>query len=208
MFNVCPECGLYRVDKEVDAVRGRARCPECGHEIDFRCRPLLAVGGPSGAGKSAALIRIVANEPAFVPLEGDIFWRNEFATPENGYRDFFELLLRTAKNVNQSDRTAVLFNAGCATVENLERCDERRYFSSVHVLALVAPDDVIRERLTARPGWRESADEGFIDGQLAFSAAIRARNNDPRYTVIDTSGESVDTTASRVRDWITDRLEG
>ncbi len=208
MINACSACGIYRADKRVDRTRSVVICPECAHESPFRFRPLLAVGGPSGCGKTAVLLRIASGAPPFIALESDIFWRPEFDTPDDGYSAFFELLLRTAKNINQSDRTAVVFGAGCATVSNLECRVERRYFTDLHVLAMVASDEAIESRLRARPEWRAGGSAEFIRGQLSFARAIRDHGENGNYTILDTTNAAVEETSAFVRRWIESRVEG
>ncbi|MEZ4519803.1 MAG: hypothetical protein R3C44_24235 [Chloroflexota bacterium] len=61
-------------------------------------------------------------------LESDILWRPEFNTPENQYRDFFELWLRMAKNISQSGQPVILFGAGFAVPSNMKPVRERRCF--------------------------------------------------------------------------------
>jgi hypothetical protein len=54
MFNVCPACGEYSVEKgvEQDGPEAVAVCPSCHHAAPFLRLPLFVVTGASGAGKS------------------------------------------------------------------------------------------------------------------------------------------------------------
>lgn len=164
----------------------------------------MLVGGASGTGKSAACSQLTGHLDAVVLLESDILWRPEFNSPETHYRDFFETWLRMAKNIGQSGRPVVLFGAGFAVADNIEPCVERRYFSTVHYLALVCDDTLLAERLRARPSWRESGDAGFIAGQQAFNHWLRDQEEpSPPITRLDTSNASVPEAASAVALWIT-----
>jgi hypothetical protein len=100
-----------------------------------------------------------------VVLEADILWRTEFDQPQENYRDFFETWLRMCKNISQAGKSVALLCAG-GTPENVEPCVERRYFSTVHYLALVCEDQELVERLQGRPAWRDSSDPAYIAEHL------------------------------------------
>lgn len=206
MFNTCPNCGTYRADKSIDPAGPFAICPACGHRHLFRRLPLLLVGGASGSGKSAVTDALIGRLDGVVALEADILWRPEFNTPETHYRDFFETWLRLAKNIGQSGRPVVLFGAGFAVPDNIEPCVERRYFSAVHYLALVCEDEVLAQRLRARPTWRGSADPESIAGQQAFNRWLWAYDAHPAITRLDTTDATVEETATAVRGWIAAQL--
>lgn len=224
MFNVCPNCGLYRVDKRVSEpkafveaqsraspsdVDGRpltalAVCPHCGHVHSFLRLPLLLVGGASGSGKSAILQELTGRFTAAVLLESDLLWSSGFEDPADGNRRFFETWLRMAKNINQSARPAVLFGAGLAVPENIEQCVERRYFSQTHYLALVCEEEALRRRLLSRPDWRKSNEPEQLKAQMDFNRWLQTEgpNQTPRVTVLDTTGASVADSAMAVREWM------
>jgi predicted kinase len=204
MFNVCDRCGEYRADKLIDSAGPYAICPVCGHKHPFLRLPLLVVGGPSGAGKSAVCRHLLGTLPEVVLLDGDILWRDAFNTPEDNYRDFFETWLRLAKNISQSGRPVVIFNAGMAVPENVEPCVERRYFSTVHYLALVCDDQVLADRLRQRPAWRDSSSPAWIAGQLQFNRWFKteAESLAPPVELLDTTEATVAETAALVAAWI------
>jgi broad-specificity NMP kinase len=204
MLNVCARCGEYRADKIIDPAGPYAVCPDCGHEHAFLRLPLLVVGGASGAGKSAVCRRLIGTLSDVVLLDGDILWRDAFNTPEDNYRDFFETWLRLAKNISQSGRPVVLFNAGMAVPGNVEPCVERRYFSAVHYLALVCDDDLLAERLRQRPAWCESGSPAWIVSQVEFNRWFKAQADEvmPPIDLLDTTEATVAETAASVAAWI------
>jgi hypothetical protein len=216
MINVCARCGLYVEEKEIRKQSGTvalAVCPHCGHGQPFRRLPLFVLTGASGAGKTAVgleLVKAQLRDESWVPecvyLEQDILWRDEFVGPENGYRAFRNMWLRVAKNVGQSGRPVVL--CGSAVPEQYETCPERRYFAGIHYLALVCADDLLRGRLQARPGWRQSGSDAFLERMIAFNRWFREEGPDaePSIKLLDTSLLSVRETAERVADWVRDRL--
>ncbi|MXY91852.1 MAG: hypothetical protein F4047_16365 [Caldilineaceae bacterium SB0670_bin_27] len=224
MFNVCPNCGLYRVDKTVSEpltsvqapnperpieVHARletaiAACPHCGHLHPFLRLPLLLVGGASATGKSAILQELTGQFTAAVLLESDLLWLKEFEDPTGGHRRFSETWLRMAKNINQSGRPTVLFGAGLAVPANIEQCEERRYFSQTHYLALVCDEEALRRRLLARPAWRKSNEPEQLKAQIEFNRWLQAEGpkKTPQVTILDTTDASVADSARAVREWM------
>ena len=224
MFNVCPNCGLYRVDKTVseptgdvgyrrlesnlhiDQIRQSALavCPHCSYAHPFLRLPLLLVGGASATGKSAILQELSGRFNAAVLLESDLLWLNEFEDPAQGHRRFCETWLRMAKNINQSGRPAVLFGAGLAVPGNIEQCLERRYFSQTHYLALVCEEELLRRRLLSRPAWRMSDQPEQLTAQLDFNRWLKAEgpNLTPQVTILDTTGPTVAASAIAVKEWM------
>lgn len=71
-----------------------ALSPECGYQHPFRQLPLLMVSGASGVGKSTICCALVGKISEAVLLDSDMLWRREFDTPENKYREYFEMWLR------------------------------------------------------------------------------------------------------------------
>ena len=205
MINICSQCGLYRADKIIDPAGPDAICPECGHRHRFQQQPLLAIGGASGSGKTAVCNALTGQVQTSVLLDADIIWRVEFNQPENNYRNFFETWLRVAKNIGQSGRPVVLFGAGLAVPDNLEACVERRYFSTIHYLALVCSDDLLAELLRSRPAWRNAGDDAFIQEHQRFNRWLidyQAQDQRPDITRLDTSQASLNQTVAQVAAWI------
>ena len=208
MFNVCHNCGLYRADKIIDRSGPYAICPECGHKHPFRQLPLLIVSGASGAGKSSVCQAMLGKLEDVVLLDSDILWRPEFNKPEDNYRDFFETWLRMAKNISQSGRPVVLFGAGMGVPENIEPCIERRYFSDIYYLALVCDDDVLAQRLKARPAWRGSGDQTYIDTHVQFNRWFKEQGkNNTRIALLDTTDVLLETTIEAVKNWIREKAK-
>ena len=224
MLNVCPNCGLYRVDKTVSGpktyvtkyhaespedLHGRlstavAACPHCGHLHSFLRLPLLLVGGASATGKSAILRELTGRFTGAVLLESDLLWSKEFEDPTDGYHRFYETWLRMAMNINQSGRPTVLFGAGLAVPANIEQCEERRYFSQTHYLALVCDEEALRRRLLARPAWRKSNEPEQLKAQIDFNRWLQAEGpkQTPQVTILDTTDANVEDSACAVREWM------
>ena len=207
MINVCHNCGQYRADKIIDPKGPIAICPLCLHQHSFHQLPLFIVCGPSGAGKSTVCQRLVGTALEVVILDADILWRPEFSKPDNHYRDFFETWLRLGKNIGQSGRPLVLFNAG-SIPNNIEPCIERRYYREVYYLALICDDEVLIERLKKRPGWRDSQDEAFIAQQIEFNHWFKesSATREQKISLLDTTDAPITHTVEQVATWIRERI--
>ena len=203
MFNVCANCGSYHPDKEIVQNPTRAICPDCGHGHTFVLQPLFIICGPSGGGKTAVCRQLQGQNLPFIPLEADILHRAEFYTPESGKHDFHEMWLRVCKNIGQAGKPIALFNSG-GLPQNVEPCVERRYFSTIHYLALVADDATIAARLEARPAWRGCTPD-FIADHVAYNQWLR--HEGPHYSpvinFIDTTLTTIGETSTEVSKWIT-----
>ena len=202
MFNVCPQCGAYAEEKIIDARGPFALCPVCRYAHRFERLPLFILTGASGAGKSTIGLALTSAQRECVIMDSDVLWRQEFATPEDGYRSYRNLWLRVAKNIGQSGRPVAL--VGSAIPEQFESCPERRYFSEIHSLALICDDGVLAERLRARPAWRGSGAASVIATILDFNRWRRehAATTTPPMTLLDTSQLSVERSVTQVVAWM------
>ncbi|HEX3270208.1 MAG TPA: AAA family ATPase [Ktedonobacterales bacterium] len=207
MFNVCAQCGEYVVEKIVDAARSVAICPLCGYEQPFLRQPLFVITGASGAGKTAVCRALTPRmRQRCVVLESDILWGLVSASAEDDYRSYRNVWLRLAKNIGQAGLPVIL--CGTALPDQFERCPERRYFSTLHYLALVCDEAALRERLTLRPAWRESQSEEFLERMVAFNRWLieHAPTTTPPMTILDTTTDPLDETVAKVEQWIGERL--
>jgi hypothetical protein len=203
MINVCNQCGQYRADKIIDPGGPFAICPECGWKHPFKMLPLFIVSGASGTGKSSVCQALIGKIEAVV-LDSDILWMPVFDTPETNYRNYFNIWLRQCKNIQQSGRPVVLFGGGMGVPANLEPCVERRYFSAIHILALTCRDEILVERLRARPAWRKSGDPQFIEDHLRFNHWFIETGSrmEPKIDLRDTSIATLDETVEQVKRWV------
>lgn len=139
-------------------------------------------------------------------MESDILWGAFPPTEEQGYQDYRNMWLRVAKNIGQAGRPVVL--CGTALPEQVENCAERRYFSTIYYLAMVCDDAILKERLTARPQWRASGSNDFIEQMLQFNDWLKdhAAITNPPMTLHDSSNTSILKTSQEVAQWIRARL--
>jgi hypothetical protein len=207
MFNVCPGCGQYSDEKEIDTSNGAvAVCRQCGHRHPFLMLPLLIITGASGTGKTTVGLRLPSVMTDCVCLESDILWQDAFNQPDNDYKQYRNLWLRVAKNVGQSGRPVVLI--GSSTPGQFEKCPESRYFSKIAYLAFVCNESALVERLQSRPSWRKSGSDDVLKQMVNFNQWLidNASTTNPPMSLLDTSDISVDQTLAATRMWIRDFL--
>ena len=207
--NVCPQCGAWEVQKRIIPVDGNwaiALCSTCGEGSRFLRLPLFIVTGASGSGKTTVMHRLLHTLPECVVLESDILWGTVPADGPNDFHSYHDLWLRMVKAIAQAGKPVLL--CGTALPETMEHLPERRYIAAIHYLALVCDAGVQRERLVARPAWRQSGAEDFLQAQVGFNQHLRehAAEMIPPMEVLDTTEVSAAETASRVRRWVQSRL--
>jgi 2-phosphoglycerate kinase len=114
--------------------------------------------------------------------------------------------LRVAKNIGQNGRPVVL--CGTAIPEQFETCPERRYFSTLHYLAMVCDEELLEERLKQRPKWRQAGSVEFIEEMFRFNRWLKqhASTTQPPMTLYNTSHWSIGETTRDVAQWIRQRL--
>jgi len=212
VFNVCPKCGEYSVEKTIEpSGTGTPRaafaiCPSCHYAHPFLRQPLFIVTGASGAGKSTICLALVPILTECVIMESDILWGVVPATPEDNYRGYRNVWLRVAKNIGQAGKPVVL--CGTAIPEQFETCSERRYFSTLHYLAMVCDDHILEERLHSRQAWRQADSEAFIERMLQFNRWLKhhADTTNPAMTLYNSSSRSIAETLGDVAQWIRHRF--
>ncbi|MFC5285891.1 AAA family ATPase [Actinokineospora guangxiensis] len=202
---ICAACGEWADAPTVDG--DVLLCRGCGHREPFHRLPVFALTGPSGTGKSTVCKRLGAllGDDVLV-LEQDVLWIGALRDPADDFGSFRQTWLRMIAMLNQSGRPSVL----CGTVAppQFESRPERLLFSEIHYLALVADDDVLRARLSARPAWRGWQDEARIADMLRFNAWVKANaaTTDPPMELLDTTHAPVAETAAAVAAWVRARL--
>jgi|SRR5579884_1660495 len=205
MFFICPGCGEWSTERTVE---GSVVVCECGYRNPIAVRPLLLVTGASGAGKSTIARHLTGTFTDVVVLDQDVLWMPEMNTPDDNYRRFRSLWLRLAIDSAQSGRPLLLF--GSCDPDQYEGLPERRYVGPIHTLALVCDDQELRDRLSARPAWRQSGGEDFIGEMIHFNRALRslAIERPQSVTLLDTTHVDSAESALQVAAWARAALKG
>ena len=202
MLNVCPRCGEYSADQQIEPSGPFAVCASCGFRQKFLRLPLFVVTGANGTGKSTVARHLVGAAVDYVCLDGDVLWDPRYETREDGLEAFQTLLLRVAKNISQSGRPVVLMAGGIP--DEFEASPERRYFAEIHYLALVCEDTELLARLRRRPAWRMSASPEVLARERAFNEWLRRNGSTtvPPMTLVESCTIPEAETARRVAGWI------
>lgn len=194
---ICAGCGARADPPRVDAETPALVCAACGHRRPFRRLPLWSLTGSSGTGKST-VIGLLADRLAdrFVVLEQDVLWQAGLRDPAR----FRSAWLALAAMIHQSGRPVLL----CGTVvpPELEPLPERALFTEIRYLALTCDPDLLAERLSVRPAWRQWS-RLRISETLGFNDWVRAEaaSTNPPMRLLDTSRASAEAVADRVCTW-------
>ena len=207
MFDVCPNCGEYEANKPVDPDGPFVVCSLCYYKHPFLQLPLFIIGGVSGTGKSTICLELISKFTECVVLDSDLLWRGEFTSPENDYYNFRSTWLEFAANISQSDRPVALF--GIAEPNRYESLPARHYFSTIHYLLYTCSDELLKQRLQARPDWRQSHTETFINPMIVFNQHLlrMAKTTSPPVTILDTGSISIKEAINYTKTWIQQRME-
>ena len=194
MFFVCPGCEMPSTERPV--IDGAVTC-DCGHRRPWVLRPLSVLTGASGSGKTTVGSGLVGRTQGTVVLDSDILWGPEMDTPDDGYAKFVSTWLRLAANIAQSGHSALLVGSGVP--EAFEARPERRYLGPIRWLALVPPDDILTNRLRARPAWRRTDSPEVLARMVEFNRQLADRSD---MTKLDTGRLTIDETVAAVTAWL------
>jgi len=160
-----------------------ATCPQCETVAARRAPfPLVILTGTSGAGKTTIVDALPQALPEFDVFDCDLLL-GHFADFER----LFGAWLAIAWSLAMQNRRVVL--ALSSPPEVIERQPERQLWGDIVFLNIHCDDDERERRLRARPAWRNSATDKFIDGTKRFAAVL-----------IDEIAATIDTTNREVED--------
>lgn len=191
------DCGPGTV-LDADPEAHRLRCPRCGSESWLPALPLFVVTGASGTGKSTITGPLRSLLPGCLVLETDVILH----VAALGWDTWRNTWLQISHAAALGGQATVL--TGSLTPDQLERLPARKLIGQIHFALLDCPDDVLADRLRARPPWRLSATEAKIIEHQRFAASLRARIT-PSF---DTSSASAAEVADRVAAWVQALLPG
>lgn len=155
-------------------------------------RPLFIVTGASGSGKTAVFGPLARKlQGRCVTFDSDLLMDAAAALSGSQPIDwlaFRSAWLAVAHGVAQSGMPTVLL--GPFIPAHLQELAARRWIADIHFIALDCPDELRRDRISARPRWRSHD----IDEQVEFGQWLR-RNIAKR---VDTSRGTPEDTAAAV----------
>ncbi len=156
---------------------------------------LFIVTGASCVGKTTTCEILFKNEKDYIVMESDLLWSDVFNTPEDNYRAYREIWMSLCSNISQIGMPVVL--CGCATPEQFEVCDNRKYFSKVIYIAIVAEKDELIKRMKYE---RSVIDEKWIKSSVQFNEWLKnnATKTTPCIILVDNTHLSTDETASKI----------
>jgi hypothetical protein len=171
-----------------------AVCPACGATERAQRLPLFVVTGASGSGKTTVLPHLVAALPECVVFDVDwLIDSFEMASESVSWGALRDAWLAVAHGIAQGGRYTVLL--GPFMPDQLEPLAARRWVGDIHFAVLDCDDDVRRQRLEARPPWRERA----VEHHVGFAAHLR-RTISTRFTTDSTPADTAALVAGRVRE--------
>jgi hypothetical protein len=187
----CMRCGPSTA-VDADPRAHRLRCPRCGDESWLPALALFVVTGASGTGKSTITGPLRNLLPGCLAFDTDVISQ----VAALGWDTWRNTWLQLAHAAALGGQATVL--TGSLTPDQLERLPARRLVGPIHFALLDCPDDLLAERLRARPAWRGTSSPAKITEHQRFAAWLRARIT-PSF---DTGTASPAEVAGQVAAWI------
>ena len=200
MVDICPQCGNYDWDKTVDV--NKITCPKCGHSWQFLKLPLFVVTGASGVGKTTTLQALQGLTQDFVCLDADFFYNLMPHETEEDYLAQTEQTQALSRDIMQCGRPVVWSRAG--NIHMLNKTYGLRFFTGVFVLALVCPEEKLRQRMTAGRGL-EDAGWSSVDYNRYFMEHDQI--DSVSYDRLDTGPLTTAEAARAVHAWLRGKME-
>jgi|GEM_PF-975997 Archaeal adenylate kinase len=170
-IGVCPKCGKFDTKKSVETHENISYsiCEECGNSHEFNRLPLFVVIGSSGSGKTSVCLEMSKITQDFICLDGDIFLAMSAATNGN-WDDFRYLVMEICANISQYGKPVALFHSGMP--DDYTNNKMAKFFDKIVTIGIYADENVIVERLSNRPKWRQSSSTEFIERMIGYNKAV------------------------------------
>jgi len=169
-------------------------CQRCGDIQEVPALPLFVVTGASGAGKTTVTGPLRRQLPGCDVFDVDI----TLQVAALGWDTWGNTWLRLAHGVALNGRVTVL--CGSMIPSRLEGLPARKLLGPIYSCNLDCPDDVLAERLRARPSWRHGSLETVVPEHQRFAAWLRAHVQPSRDTSVLTPAQAAEHIAAWVRD--------
>ncbi len=197
MIGICQTCGNHGWDKEV--TEGKITCPKCGESWSFQRLPLFILTGCSGIGKTTTGQALQKMCDEVVVLDADMFFNLMPHETEEDYYAQVEQVGSLSKNIAQAKRPVLWTMAG--NLDKVNHTYNRRFFSEVYTLALVASEEEVRRRMHEGRG---ITDSNWIQGSVDYNNYFMTHKavGDMPYETLSTEGKSVEEVAEQVKNWV------
>ncbi len=182
---------------DADPGAHRLRCPRCGSESWLPALPLFVVTGASGIGKSTITGPLRSLLSGCLVVDTDVILH----VAALGWDTWRNTWLQLTHAAALGGQATVL--TGSLTPDQLEHLPARKLIGPIHFALLDCPDDVLADRLRARPAWRHSSSDASIIEFQRFAAWLRASIT-PSF---DTSNTSAAEVADGLAAWVTALLD-
>lgn len=202
MIAICPNCANHEWDKEV---RGdEIFCPKCGAHWGYNKMPVYILTGCSGVGKTTTGMALQKLTTDYVVLDGDMFYNIMPHDTDEDYYAQIEQAFSLSKNIMQSGKPVVWMKAG--NIDKLPHTYNKRFFTSIRVLALTCSEAELRRRMTEGRG---IDNEDWIEGSVGYNEYFRTHNaiGETTFDTLDTDGRSVREVAEAVLRWLQEQRE-
>ena len=187
----CMTCGPDTV-LERDPIAPVLNCPRCADSVRVPGLPLFVVTGASGAGKTTVTEPLRRLLPDCDVFEADI----TLQVAALGWDTWRNTWLRLVHGVALNGRVTVL--CGSLMPDQLESVPARKLLGPIHFCNLDCRDDVLAERLRARPSWRHRSSESAILDHQRFAAWLRTHIQPCWDSSVLTPGE----VAGQIATWV------
>lgn len=199
MIGNCPKCGNYEWNKQIDNTKNSIRCPQCGHQWQFKAMPLFVLTGCSGVGKTTTAQELLQRDTKFITLDADFLYNIMPHNTEEDYRNEVEQILSLSKNIMQNGKPILWTMAGA--LEHFEHTYNRRFFTEIHFLALVCNSEELEKRM--REG-RHITDSNWIKSSIDYNRWFIEKGmvSNQKIDTYDITGKSVSEVADYVTQWV------
>ncbi len=205
---ICTVCGAWLEPSALDfsSNPNAIVCPNCGHRERLIRHPLWFIAGSSGSGKSTLMPYLRRALPECVVFEGEAidFWR--YGDSPTGYAALHNQWLKVAHQIALGERPVVF--VAIAYPQQLAACPFHHYFSPLHFLGLTCSEQAQRERLLARPAWRNAGSPEFIAQSYGFTRGLEAlaRAGNTGIALHDTTALTPADSATAIAGWVRQTL--
>lgn len=203
MIGICPKCGNYEWNKQIEEKQNNIICQQCGHQWHFKKMPLFVLTGCSGVGKTTTAQELLQRETKFIPLDADFLYNIMPHNTEEDYRSWVEQIMSLSKNIMQAGKPLLWTMAGA--LEHFEHTYNRRFFAEIHFLALVCNPEDLERRM--REG-RHISDPEWIRSSIDYNRWFMEQGivSNKKIDTLDITGKNVSEVADYVTKWVEDRL--